>query len=311
MMNKKDYYSTGEASQLLNISRATVSRKFDAGIFQGRKNPITGERLISHESLVSFMNQYNIPVPDIPAEAVKHILLGSPDRDLGDLLRNLFLSDRSLNLLRIDSGYDTLIECSRKPPDLLIMDERLPDIDCRQAVNALNREITGRKMKIMLISEKPIDLGFEEIHADAFILAGAIEPRVLRNKIYSLLDIQKEQPPENKGFTHKREWPRIQVKIPADIEFYAALGQADRKQGQTVVENISMGGALLSDITVENNSIPLGNITFTLKIDKPPLSDFETECKITRLRYNGSADAGVEFINLAQEQKNRISQLLH
>ena len=257
------------------------------------------------------MNQYNIPMPDIPVGAPKNILLGSPDKDLCDLFRGVFLSDRSLSLLSLDSGYDTLIECARKPPDLLIMDERLPDIDCRQAVNALKREIRNNKMNVMFISENPRSMGFEEIHADAFILNNPIEPRILRNKIYSLLGLQEEKSPENTGFAHKREWPRIQVKIPADIELYVEPGPADRKQGRTVIDNISIGGALLSDITVDDNIIPLGNVTINLRIDKPPLSNFETKCKITRLRYNGSANAGVEFINLAPEQKNRISQLIH
>jgi len=63
-MTLKNYITTGEVAKLLNISRSTVSRKFDSGGLQGKKNPITGERLISPKSLVVFMEKFNLP-PDI------------------------------------------------------------------------------------------------------------------------------------------------------------------------------------------------------------------------------------------------------
>ena len=56
-MTLKKYITTGEVAKLLKISRSTVSRKFDDGDLQGKKNPITGERLISQTSLMEFMQK--------------------------------------------------------------------------------------------------------------------------------------------------------------------------------------------------------------------------------------------------------------
>jgi excisionase family DNA binding protein len=59
-MALKEYCSTGEAARLLGISRSTISRKFDSGDLSGKKNPITGDRLISRVSIKALMKLYNI-----------------------------------------------------------------------------------------------------------------------------------------------------------------------------------------------------------------------------------------------------------
>ena len=74
----KKYYSTGEAAQLLGISRSTISRKFDLGALSGKKNPITGDRLISRESIEALMKLYNVS-PEGLTPGKKRILVSTPD----------------------------------------------------------------------------------------------------------------------------------------------------------------------------------------------------------------------------------------
>jgi excisionase family DNA binding protein len=64
-MISKEFYTTGEAAELLNISRSTVSRKFDRSMIVGEKNPITGERRISRESLLALAKRYNLPIEGV------------------------------------------------------------------------------------------------------------------------------------------------------------------------------------------------------------------------------------------------------
>ena len=78
-MTLKNYITTGEVAKLLNISRSTVTRKFDTGDLQGKKNPITGERLISRKSLMAFLQKYNLPL-DILTLQKKRVLLGVSDK---------------------------------------------------------------------------------------------------------------------------------------------------------------------------------------------------------------------------------------
>jgi len=106
-MTSKEFLTTGEAAKLVNISRSTISRNFDKGIFQGKKNPITGERLISRESLINFMKQYNLPVDSLALEK-KRILVGSPDDQLFSLFQRTFSEDDRVELERVVFGGDVL-----------------------------------------------------------------------------------------------------------------------------------------------------------------------------------------------------------
>ena len=111
-MTSKEFLTTGEAAKLVNISRSTMSRNFDKGIFQGKKNPITGERLISRESLINFMKQYNLPVDSLAAEK-KRVLVGSPDDQFFSLLQTTLSEDDRVELERVVYGGDVLISCSK------------------------------------------------------------------------------------------------------------------------------------------------------------------------------------------------------
>ncbi len=53
------YLSTGEVSRLLAglISRSTVTRLFDRGVFDGRVNPITGERQIKWRAVKEWLKR--------------------------------------------------------------------------------------------------------------------------------------------------------------------------------------------------------------------------------------------------------------
>ena len=96
-MTSKDFLTTGEAAKLVSISRSTISRNFDKGIFQGKKNPVTGERLISRESLISFMQQYNLPFDGLVLDK-KKILLGTADDHLFSLVQRILTADDRLEI---------------------------------------------------------------------------------------------------------------------------------------------------------------------------------------------------------------------
>jgi hypothetical protein len=147
-MTAKDFLSTGEAAKLVEISRSTISRNFDKGIFQGKKNPITGERLISRESLIAFMRQYNLPLDAFSMEK-KKILLGTADDNLHSLVQRTFADDERVEIEKVAFGGDVLIRASKTHPDLLIIDEELPDIACAEAIRALRRMEELQDLKIL------------------------------------------------------------------------------------------------------------------------------------------------------------------
>ena len=60
--NRKQGLTTGEVSKMLCgvISQSTVIKYFDKGILTGRRNPITGRRLIDLESVKALAKKFKI-----------------------------------------------------------------------------------------------------------------------------------------------------------------------------------------------------------------------------------------------------------
>jgi len=305
----KEFYTTGEVAQLVNISRATVSRKFDAGILRGKKNPITGERLISYESLLSFMMQYDLPLKDLSKKALKSILLCSSDEQLISIV-NQTLSEGGIKIETVPSGYDVLILCSRNPTDLLIIDDEIPDISCDKALKSLKRFDEQKSMKILYIMKTYDPDKFMEIGADEFLAKDTLERDNLARTVSSLLRIEKETQPVGLRFDHNRRWPRIPMNLPTQLEVYRLNVPYSNDQGNARVKNISLGGAYLSRIYLEKGNIPSDAFRFLLKIDKPPLNDWQAECKVARLQSDGDLTAGVQFINISQQNKDKIAAMI-
>ena len=309
-MGVKEYFSTGEVSQLLNISRATVSRKFDSGIFYGKKNPITGERLISRDSLLSFMRQYNIPFNGLDKTAIKHILVSSDDEKMQYLTQETFAGDNRIKVITVSSGYDALIACSKTPPDLFVIDNELSDISCGEAIKSLKRQDENAEMKILCClktHDEDVEL---KIGADDYVEKDTIISEIFAEKALNLLNIASESPAQNERFDHKRHWPRIPVNLTANLELYRVNNPEIHEEGNAKVDNISMGGAYLSNINLKKGNIPSDLFSFMLGIDQPRLKDWESECKIVRLKVNGALTAGIQFVNLSQENKNKIASLI-
>jgi CheY-like chemotaxis protein len=306
---KDDFYTTGEVSKLLNISRATVSRKFDSGIFQGKKHPITGERLIGKESLITFMKKYKLSTGNIENDSQINVLLGSNNKQLQFMTKQAFLGDNQFNLDIVSSGYDALIKCSQHKSCVFLLDDELPDFDCKKAVETIkaNENLTGIKIVCVVKSndcykEKTCTIN------DLFV-KDDINSKIIKDKVTNILGISKTFQQEQTAFDHQRMWPRIPLGLPANVEVFLSDTPDNKEEGNTIIDNISLGGAYLSKINLSKNQIPFGSIRLMLNINNPPFEDLNEECKVVRLHSNGSLNAGVQFVDLNQRTKSQILKL--
>jgi excisionase family DNA binding protein len=308
LMSLKDYIPTGEVAKLLNISRSTVSRKFDSGDLQGKKNPITGERLISRKSLEAFMEKYNLPVKILIMEK-KRVLLGTPDERIATLVDKIFSEDERIKVDRVSFGCDVLIKCSKEPPALLVIDEELPDIPTEKVIKSLRRMKEQKDLKILCCSRtlktnRCLDWG-----ADEALTKDGFNQDDLPNKLYSLLDLPQKGPKVNQPFEHKRRYPRVAVNLPVKIRAYRLSAPRLRDLGQATVENISCGGAYLSRLNMEKGYIPAEPFRFLLEVNQAPLKNWRAHCEVVRLWSNGSSAAGVQFVRLSKANLKTIEAI--
>jgi len=310
-MTLKNYITTGEVAKLLNISRSTVSRKFDSGGLQGKKNPITGERLISQKSLVVFMEKFNLH-PDILTIEKKRVLLGTSDERIATLGQKIFSQDERIKVDRVAFGCDVLIKCSKEPPALLVIDEELPDVPTEEVIKLLRRMKEQKDLKILCCSRSLKNSRFLDWGADEALAKDALNQDDLANKLYSLLDLPQRGPKVNQPFEHKRRYPRVAVNLSAKIGVYRLGGPRLRDPGWATVENISRGGAYLSQLNLEKGYIPAEPFRFLLEVDQGPLKNWRAHCDVVRLRStNGSLAAGVQFVKLSKANLKMIEAIAH
>ena len=307
-MSRHDYLSTGEAAQLLNVSRSSVSRRFDLGILQGKLNPLTGERLISRDSLLAFMKQHDLPI-NATIQSGKKLLLGCADSALRTTLRTLISLDNRLQLAESEQGADTLIACSMEPPDLLILGDDLPDIACGEVVQSLRRRQAQARLKILcclhgLPAAESLQWGADMVlPPQDWQTPEALKPHLLR-----ILELSQDTSREV-AFEHQRRWPRYQINLPARAGIYRLNAPRQHSWGTAVVRNISEGGAFLSPLVLEGSALPNEPFRLVLEIDHPPLSQWQAYCQVSRLQSNGELSAGIQFVRVSQEDLQKVATL--
>lgn len=111
----------------------------------------------------------------------------------------------------------------------------------------------------------------------------------------------------------KREYGRTEINAPARIEVILDSGEVF-DQGDATARNIGVGGALLTNIRLNKNVLPLRN--FTLKVrfgDLPELANLVGECQVVRLTDStdaGEPELGVKFINASVNDRKILKEFV-
>ena len=307
-MTPKEFFSSGEAARILNISRSTVQRKYDLGIMVGKKNPVTGERFVSRESLIGFMRQHDLPIDHLESDR-RNVLVASTDDNLFSLFQSTVSGDARVEIKRIIHGGDVLILCSKEKPDLLILGEDLPDLSCGEVVKSLRRSEGTRDIPILCHSMTGDDRQCAECGADGSLLKGTVDRAHLAARLYSILALSKETPPEPEPYEHRRRWPRVHLHLPAKIKVYPLRTPQVRHAGEALLENISCGGAFLSNVKIDKGVFPCEPFRLVLEVDQEPLKNWRAHCRVVRLECNGSVAAGVVFMRLSRRMLSMVTAI--
>ncbi len=118
----------------------------------------------------------------------------------------------------------------------------------------------------------------------------------------------------------KREYGRSDINSPCEVTLTLEDGTVF-DSGRAVVRNLSVGGALISNIRTARQVLPLQNFTMLLEFpdesDEAPsfdsLQGLVGECEIVRLAgstEDGEPELGVRFINATHRDRRRIQEFV-
>jgi hypothetical protein len=305
-MKNNEFLSTGEAAKALGISRSTVSRRFDEGSLRGKAHPITGERLISVESIERFLKDHVRPVEMNPLIA-RQIVLRSEERDLIGLVESCVAADRRIKMDIVARGSESLIICARKPTDLLILDDTSTDIACPDIIRSLRRLNDQNKFSVLCCLRASHPQKVAHWGADSVLPMAEMQLDTLQTSLYELLRLSpRDHENQATPVEHKRQWPRHALNVPGTINVYRIRTPEERTMGNVIVDNISLGGAGLSKVTLDSKFFPAESFRMLLKVDSPQLPNWQASCQVVRLKVNGEVTAGVQFVELSREGRDKI-----
>jgi len=306
----QELLTTGEAATMLEISRSTVSRRFDKGELRGRVHPITGERLISRQSVLEIIRKCS-GEKESPETLSRRLVLATSNTILTERIRKIAGDTRHLSLMTTSFGADALMACVRTDPDMLMLGGGdLCDISCVSLLDALKRQAGQKHPRILCFCDRQDRCSFRgsEFMPDW----AALSDQDILSRIEHLLGVTAHGASDGGGSVEhrsRRRWKRRPVSIPARIGVYLNRAPRQRFWGNAVVENISRGGAFLNRISMDNGMLPSEPFRLIVQSDCPPLANWQANCQVLRLSSSDSVSAGVRFQKLSEHSRGQLLAL--
>ena len=150
-MTTKTVFTTGEAAKICKVSQQTIIRCFDNGTLKGFRVPGSRFRRIPRDQLYSFMRDNGIPT-DALESGKRKVLIVDDDRELVELLTDVFERDGRFDLRTANNGFDAGMLVKEFRPDLVVLDVMLPDINGKEVCQRVRKDESLESVKIICIS---------------------------------------------------------------------------------------------------------------------------------------------------------------
>ena len=112
----------------------------------------------------------------------------------------------------------------------------------------------------------------------------------------------------------KREYGRTYVDAKCQVEIINDSDNQIFDKGDAIARNIGVGGALLINLSLPRNCLPLTKFTIKCRfVELPLLKDMVGECQVVRLTDSsefGSPELGVRFINASVSDRKILKDFV-
>lgn len=163
---EKSFCTTTEAARLLGISVATAQLWAETGLLSAWKTD-GGHRRISRESVERHLYRNSVPAelqadtqpmawqpgPQAPSMRPLRVMVVEDDATLLNLYElQIHAWATPAHLQLFDNAFSALLKIGRNPPDLLVVDLNMPDMDGFAMLRKLRRAQETQATRIVVIS---------------------------------------------------------------------------------------------------------------------------------------------------------------
>ncbi|WP_018605615.1 response regulator [Uliginosibacterium gangwonense] len=192
----REFCSTREAAVRLGVSLGTVQQMVENGLLDAWKTS-GGHRRIRVGSVEAFLRRHQTGNITGGSSGGLRVLIAEDDRLMQALYeKTVGTWDMPIEVKIVASGFEGLMEIGRNPPDLLVADLIMPDLDGFAMVRKLRADPQLANMDIIVVTGlSPEDIEEQGgLPADVLVYAKPIPFRELRGYIQAkLVQLQRQQ----------------------------------------------------------------------------------------------------------------------
>ena len=149
-MSEKDYFTSREASALLDVAVSTIQLWTNNGLLRAWTTP-GGHRRIARSSVEEMLSRKRLVSVNPPTRKPLTVIVVEDDASQRRLYEKQFLSSQlNVQLETADDGYQGLIKIGQVLPDVIITDLMMPNIDGFQMIRAL-KELQELKQSLIIV----------------------------------------------------------------------------------------------------------------------------------------------------------------
>ncbi|MDO6387434.1 MULTISPECIES: response regulator [unclassified Uliginosibacterium] len=149
----REFCSTSDAAQMLGVSLGTVQQMVENGLLDAWKTA-GGHRRIRVTSVEAFLRKRQAGPVTTPAPSTElRVLIAEDDRLMQALYEKTVATwEMPIKVKIVASGFEGLMEIGRNPPDLLVADLVMPDLDGFAMIRKLRDDPQLAGMDIIVVT---------------------------------------------------------------------------------------------------------------------------------------------------------------
>ncbi|TPW19874.1 MAG: response regulator receiver protein [Elusimicrobia bacterium] len=185
------YFSTFQVAKICGAFHTTVINWVNKGRLKARTTP-GGHRRIAAADLVDFMKRFEMPIPADLAVRAKRILIVEDDLGSQRMFTLALETLPGVEVAVCSGGLEALLDIGKNPPDLVVLDIRIPQVDGFEVCRVLRASEATKPLKVIAVTGDALDaeqLAFLRQNADGYFQK-PIPTRDLSDLAAELLELE-------------------------------------------------------------------------------------------------------------------------